>query len=81
MRNRQYSRERMGKMRNLPCRCLSGFKYKKCHMAEDEGFVKDTDGFNVIEWLKDGTKYETKKYHGSLIFMKAREDVEPVATK
>ena len=82
MRNRQYSRERLGKMRNLPCRCFSGKKYKVCHMAEDEGFVKDTDGLNVISWLKDGTKYETQKYRGSLIFMKAKEeDVKTVDAK
>ena len=32
-------------MRNNPCRCLSGKKYKNCHLYIDQGYVETSNGW------------------------------------
>ena len=32
-------------MRNNPCRCLSGKKYKNCHLYIDQGYVETSEGW------------------------------------
>ena len=38
--------------RNLPCRCGSGKKYKKCHLQADEVFDEATQVNRRIDSLK-----------------------------
>jgi len=60
--------------RNDPCYCGSGKKYKKCHLAQDEGYTSHRRGgyiSRVIEWVmryawfKDALAEKLHKVYGT----------------